>query len=250
MVNKLKNDLKIKNEKLKEFRKDKKIISFSRLNTIETCFRQYKFLYVDKIVGIKENIYTYLGSLAHSLIERLYRSEITNEEAVDEWIDKLTNCEYYFVNYTRAENVDTRKEMEEKNKLYEENYNRNMIHYFDNFKKMDYVDFIQEEKVHFEISKFFKNDMFKDYIFSGIIDFIGINEDGTIDIIDYKTSTMYKGEKLKLHSYQLILYAICLETMGYKINKIGWNFLKYVRKIRKFKNGIFIIMLSFILIPP
>ena len=137
MVDKLKNDLKIKNEKLKEFRKDKKIISFSRLNTIETCFRQYKFLYVDKIVGIKENIYTYLGSLAHSLIERLYRSEITNEEAVDEWIDKLTNCEYYFVNYTRAENVDTRKEMEEKNKLYEENYNRNMIHYFDNFKKME-----------------------------------------------------------------------------------------------------------------
>ena len=238
MVDKLKNDLKIKNEKLKEFRKEnKKIISFSMLNTIETCFRQYKFLYVDKIVGEKENIYTYLGSLAHSLIEKLYRNEITNEEAVEEWLDKVTNCEYYFVKYTRAENVDTRKEMEEKNKLYEENYNKNMVHYFDNFRKMDYVDFIQEEKVHFEISKFFKNDMFKDYIFSGIIDFIGINEDGTIDIIDYKTSTMYKGEKLKLHSYQLILYAICLETMGYKINKIGWNFLKYVRKIRKFKNG-------------
>ena len=57
MVDKLKNDLKIKNEKLKEFRKEnKKIISFSMLNTIETCFRQYKFLYVDKIVGEKENI--------------------------------------------------------------------------------------------------------------------------------------------------------------------------------------------------
>ena len=112
-----------------------------------------------------------------------------------------------------------------------------MVHYFDNFRKMDYIGFIQEEKVHFEVSKFFKNDIFKDYIFNGIIDFIGINEDGTIDIIDYKTSTMYKGGKLKLHSYQLILYAICLETMGYKINKIGWNFLKYVRKIRKFKNG-------------
>ena len=114
MVDKLKNDLKIKNEKLKEFRKDKKLISFSMLNTIETCFRQYKFLYVDKIVGTKENIYTYLGSLAHSLIEKLYRNEITNEEAVSEWVDKVTNCEYYFVKYTRAENVDTRKEMEEK----------------------------------------------------------------------------------------------------------------------------------------
>ena len=72
MVDKLKNDIKIKNEKLKEFRKDnKKIISFSMLNTIETCFRQYKFQYVDKVTVDKGNIYTFLGSLAHSLIEKL-----------------------------------------------------------------------------------------------------------------------------------------------------------------------------------
>ncbi len=56
-------------------------------------------------------------------------------------------------------------------------------------------------------------------------------------IIDYKTSTIYKGDKLVLHSFQLILYALALEKMGYKINKIGWNFLKYVRKITRFKNG-------------
>ena len=128
MVDKLKNDLKIKNEKLKEFRKDKKIISFSMLNTIETCFRQYKFQYVDKIIADKGNIYTFLGSLVHSLIEKLYRNEITNDEAIYKWEYELTNCQYYFVDYTRAENVDTRKEMEEKNKLYEEKYNKNMVH--------------------------------------------------------------------------------------------------------------------------
>ena len=78
---------------------------------------------------------------------------------------------------------------------------------------------------------------FKDYVFNGIVDFIGLNDDRGIDIIDYKTSTMYKGEKQVLHSYQLILYAICLENMGFKINKVGWNFLKYARKIKRFKNG-------------
>ena len=71
----------------------------------------------------------------------------------------------------------------------------------------------------------------------GIVDFIGLNDDGSIDIIDYKTSTMYKGEKQILHSFQLILYAICLENMGFKINRISWNFLKYARKVRRFKNG-------------
>ena len=50
MIDKLEKDLKITKEKLKEFRKENKnIISFSMLNTIETCFRQYKFQYVDKV---------------------------------------------------------------------------------------------------------------------------------------------------------------------------------------------------------
>lgn len=238
MIDKLEKDLEITKEKLKEFRKENKnIISFSMLNTIETCFRQYKFQYVDKVKTDSENIYTYLGTLAHSLIEKLYTNEITKEQAIEEWNNKIEDNPYYFLDYTRAEKPEVYDDMFRKNELYKNNYNTNMIHFFENFMKSDYVGFFQEKRVLFELGKLFKSEMFNDYIFSGIVDFIGINNDGTIDIIDYKTSTMYKNEKLELHSYQLILYALALEKMGYKINKIGWNFLKYVRKIKKFKNG-------------
>lgn len=238
MIQKLKNDLINYNLKLKKFKEEKKnIVSFSMLNTVGSCFRQYKFQYVDRIKIDSGNIYTYLGTLAHSLIEQLYRNEITKEQAINEWNDKIENNPYYFLDYTRTEKPEIYNDMFRKNELYKNNYNANMIHFFENFMKNDYVGFFQEKRVLFELGKLFKSKMFDNYIFSGIVDFIGINNDGTVDIIDYKTSTMYKNEKLELHSFQLILYALALEKMGYKINKIGWNFLKYVRKARQFKNG-------------
>ena len=233
----LEKDLEKNIDLINHFKKEKKFISFSMLNTIETCYRQYKFQYIDRAEKEENNIYTYLGSLAHSLIEKLYRNEINKNIACSEWEDKLNNCKYYFLDYTRSENEEKRNEMFEKNELYGKNYNNNMIHYFNNFNKLEYSKFFQEKKVFFEVGKLLKNDIFNKYVFSGIIDFIGVNDDGSLDIIDYKTSTIYKGSKYDLHSYQLILYAICLELLGYRINKIGWNFLKYVRKIKTFKNG-------------
>lgn len=235
----LEKDLKLVKDKLREFKKDnKKIISFSMLNVIETCYRQYKFQYVDKVkLEDSNNIYTFLGTLAHSLIEKLYKDEITKDEAIKKWLESIENNPYYFLKYTRCENPSTREDMFNKNELYKNNYNSNMLHYFENFTKMDYVSFFQERKIYFELGELFKSPMFNNYIFNGIIDFIGVNKDGSLDIVDYKTSTIYKGYKLELHSFQLILYALALEKMGYKINRIGWNFLKYVRKITRFKNG-------------
>ena len=129
------------------------------------------------------------------------------------------------------ENEEVKKDLKHKNDLYKNNYNKNMKHYFFNFKsKFKPNSFLQEKTVMFELKKFFNNNIFKDYYFKGIVDFINIREDGSLDIVDYKTSTIYKNNKLITHSYQLILYAIALEDMGFKINSLGWNFLKYVRK--------------------
>lgn len=234
----LKKDIKTMDSiKYEYYKNKKKVISFSMLSTIDTCYRQYKFQYVDRAEGKKDNVYSYLGTLAHKLIEELYRDEIDNFIAKEEWLKGLESTEHLFLDYTRAENPEIRQEMFEKNELYKNNYNTNMKHYFDNFKKIDYVDFLQEEKVNFELKSFFNAPLFDNFLFNGIIDFIGINKDGSLDILDYKTSTMYKGEKLELHSYQLIFYAMALEKLGYKINRIGWNFLKYATKIKQFKNG-------------
>lgn len=227
-------------EELKELKnnnKNLKVLSFSMLSTIEQCLRYYKFNYIDKIGVEGDNVYTYLGSLAHLLIEKLYREEITNKEAIEKWLNKINSMTYLFVDYSKAEKYEKQLEMKKKNRKYKNNYNLSIVRYFKNFKKIKYKYFLQEQRVYIKLDKMFNSLMFKDYVFNGIVDFIGLNEDGSIDILDYKTSTMYKGNKMELHSFQLLLYAICLENMGFRINKIGWNFLKYARKIRKFKNG-------------
>lgn len=227
-------------EELKELKvnnKDLKVLSFSMLSTIEQCMRQYKFNYIDRIETDSDNVYTYLGSLAHLLVEKLYRKEITNKEAVSKWLEKINSMVYFFVDYSKTEQYDKQIELKNKNRKYKNNYNMNMVRYFRNFKPIQYKDFLQEERVYIRLDKVFNLPFFKNYVFNGIVDFIGLNNDGSIDIIDYKTSTMYKGEKQVLHSFQLILYAICLENMGFKINRVDWNFLKYARKVKRFKNG-------------
>lgn len=218
--------------------KGRQFVSFSSLNLVSQCPRAYRMNYIDKLGVVGDNIYTYLGTIAHDLIERLYREEITNEQALKEWEDKFKNMDYVFVPYENALNEKTRVEMKEKNDKYSESYYNSIYHYFKNFKKSNHKKFIQEEMTILDFGKFFKSKPYNNFMFNGKIDFIGANVDNkTIDIIDYKTSTLYQGEKKQLHSYQLILYAMSLESLGYTIGNIGWDFLKYAKKIKKFKNG-------------
>ena len=238
MKKKLEEQLREQSEKLKRIKEkgQANLISFLMLNTVDNCMRAYKYCYLDKIKS-EDNIYTYLGTTAHTLLEQLYRDEVTNKQAVEEWIKAMKNTNLLFIDYTKAESPVYSVAMKEKNDKYEKSYKELMIHYFENFKKEQYKDFLQERTVILELSKKFNKLPYNSYIFNGKVDFIGINEDNSIDIIDYKTSTLYKKEKLELHSFQLILYAMALEDLGYKINRIGWNFLKYTTKITRYKNG-------------
>lgn len=218
---------------------NKNLISFSLLNTINHCLKEYKTVYIDK-QRMGDNIYTYLGNLAHTLIEQLYKNEITTSTAKNIWYKECKNIEqkgFYFSDYNNGLNEELKKELFKKNLKYKNSYQREMLRYFDNFKKEEYKEFLQEKTVILKMDNYFKNKPQNEFIFNGKVDFIGVNNDNSLDIIDYKTSTIYQNSKLTLHSFQLILYALALENLGYKINKIGWNFLKYCTKVKTFKNG-------------
>ena len=67
--------------------------------------------------------------------------------------------------------------------------------------------------------------------FVGYIDFLNFNK-GKINIIDYKTSTMYKESDIPKYSDQLILYAEMVKQrygVNYEDINVGWNFLKYAK---------------------
>ena len=56
------------------------------------------------------------------------------------------------------------------------------------------------------------------------------DEKDDYNIIDFKTSSIYKGAKAENECGQLVCYAVALNQMGIPFNKIriAWNFLKYV----------------------
>lgn len=62
------------------------------------------------------------------------------------------------------------------------------------------------------------------------------NIDGTVTVIDYKTSSKYSGQDLKKNANQLLLYAIALEQEGYVVREVSWLMLKYCTVAGK-RNG-------------
>ena len=65
-------------------------------------------------------------------------------------------------------------------------------------------------------------------VLMGYIDAILLNHDGTIEVVDYKTSTKYSAKDLDEHGFQLVLYAMALEKeFGVPIKAVKWNMLKY-----------------------
>ena len=68
-----------------------------------------------------------------------------------------------------------------------------------------------------------------DEYYQGYIDAHLTDNDGNHTILDYKTSSIYKGDKAKESCGQLVMYAIGLHQKGIPFDKIkiAWNFLKY-----------------------
>ena len=64
-------------------------------------------------------------------------------------------------------------------------------------------------------------------VMMGFIDLIYWNEDGTIDVVDYKTSSQFSKKDFEEKKMQLLAYAYALQKEGFKINRLYFNMLKY-----------------------
>lgn len=181
------------------------VYSFSRLNTMKQCEYQYFLTYLEKVKGT-DNIYGLLGGKIHDVIEMIYNGQATQEDLRKGLSDMLTDCELMGVTFPN-EDIAT-------------NWKKNMNHFVENFKKLDY-NFITEEHVLFEI--------IKDVWFQGYIDaYTEPTELNEIDIIDWKTSSSFNKDKKLEAGRQLIYYKKAKEEQGFKVNRVGWFMMKYI----------------------
>ena len=178
------------------------IYSYSRLTCYEQCELQYFKRYILKEEQ-RESIYALAGTSSHEVIEGIQSGELTNEEALEKWKEEMTFHSFLGYDFTT--------------KKTELNFVSSIEHFIKNYKVIN---------GDVEIEKEFLLDI-DEYKLRGFIDLLIHNDDGTISIIDLKTSSKYSKKDLDKHARQLIIYAIAMEQQGFTVKEISWNMMKY-----------------------
>lgn len=203
-------------DKVKELRANKvKLWSFSELEQWNGCQLSYKLQRIDRVPQLHSS-YSFYGSLAHDIQDSYVLGNI-------EYKDMLKQFK------TRLERLKTLGVLLPKDRkgglTIQENYEKCLKDYF----RHNYTEISKDVRVEVEVL----NQIGEHWIL-GYIDYLKINrkENGKfyVDIIDFKTSTIFTKEEMKDKARQLILYKILLEKSfpNIIVERVGWDFMKYV----------------------
>lgn len=196
--------------------------SFSKLNKYVTSPYEYYLKYILKVKEDRQDgIYAVSGGMVHSIIEKFYKKEISYEDMISQYEDALFTFEMAELKYNKTD--------EEKNAKIANKYEDCIRHFFQN-----HIPFTQKAMI-----EQFALTQVGGRVFQGYIDFVFQDEDKNFTILDWKTSTMYRGDKVLKEGKQLLLYAQSLIQHGVPIDKINicWDFVKYTTVAYKQKNG-------------
>ena len=191
-----------------------RIWSWSKWNRFHTSPYEY---YLRDILHVREDrtdcIYTTTGGMAHDILERFYLGKLPYENMVDDFEDG-------WITAFNIADMKFDRNSPEKNDKISEKYYENLKHFFTNHVPLKNKPVIEQ----------FVKAMIGNNLFQGYIDVCFKDEEGDYNILDWKTSTIYKGKKAEGECGQLVVYAIGLNQKGVPLEKIkiGWNFLKYV----------------------
>ena len=188
--------------------------SWSRWNCFCTSPYEYFLKYIDKVKPDRDDcIYTTTGGIVHDILEKYYTHNISYNDMIDMFEDAwMTAFDIAQLKFDRNN--------EEKNEQIAHRYYEDLENFF-----MHHVP-INENVV---VEQFVKA-MIGGNFFHGYIDACFKDGENNIHIVDWKTSSIYKGKKAENECGQLIVYAIGLHQQGIPFDKIRicWNFLKYV----------------------
>lgn len=200
-------------EELKKKFKVSRLWSWSRVNTYKTSRYEYFLKYIlRKKEDRTDCIYAHLGGLSHDIIEKFYRKQITYKDMIDYFEDSWLTANIADLKFDRNN--------KKSNENISKKYYYNLQHFFKNHNAI---------KHNMELERFLTIKVGK-HMFMGYLDACFKDDEGNFNIIDWKTSSIYKGAKAQNECGQLLLYSMALNQLGIPIDKIkiGWDFLKYV----------------------
>lgn len=186
------------------------VYSFSKLETIHNCLYEAYLTYIKGLRDKQEpNVYSSLGTKIHDTLEAIMNGNATEEDLLPALQLELDSLDTLGIDFPKGRDGSD---------AIRQGWITDMISFCQTYKA---------PKGKFETEQFFLYQTPNGNYLQGYIDLIRVRSDGSIDIYDYKTSSMYKGADLKSHSRQLTLYAMAKEQEGYKVRSIAWIFLKY-----------------------
>lgn len=200
-----------------------RIWSWSKMNTFTTSKYEYFLKYIKHIPEDRTDcVYAPLGSICHSALEKYYTNQIKYDDMITDFEDGWTmNIDVLNLKFDRND--------EKKNKSISEKYKYNLKHFFKHHKPIEYKTNIEK----FASVKIGEN------LFQGYLDCCFKDENGNVNIIDFKTSTKFSGKTIEEKIGQLVIYTMALIQAGIPIEKIkiGFNFLKYCTVEYEQSNG-------------
>ena len=189
----------------------KTIYSISRLDTINRCLYEAYQTYILGERG-ENNVYAMLGGKVHDVLEAIVNGEATEEDLQPAVDAELEDIDLLGLSFPKGRDGEDTIRI---------GWEMDMRHFCSTYKSP-----VNNGDLHTE--ELFIYTTPKGNILQGYIDLYKENKDGSISIYDYKTSSLYKGEDLKEHGRQLVLYALGKEQEGFKVRSVSWIFLKYV----------------------
>lgn len=198
--------------------------SWSRVNCVHNSLYEYLLKY---ILHIKEDrddsIYKVTGGISHDIMERFYTHELDYDKMAEEFDDGwMTAFDIAELKFVRGDG--------KRNQSIADKYYYDLKNFFETHE-------IITEPI--DIEQFVTVKVGDEY-YQGYIDALIKHEDGSYTILDWKTSSIYKGDKAKNECGQLVMYSLALHQKGIPFDKIkiAWNFLKYQCVTVQSKKGV------------
>src|SRR5574337_539203 len=201
------------------------IYSASRLSTYESCPRQYRYRYIDRIPREEESIEAFLGSRVHEVLHKLYRDLRSGgdlsladllEDYHEQWRQRWHN---------RVKIVKRDRSIQH----YKAFGERCLVNYYQAHQPFNHGQVLGLE---YQVAA--SLDPHGCYRIQGYIDRLVSVGSGRYEIHDYKTSGRLPSQEAIDADRQLALYQLAVEATwsGTKAIELVWHYLAFGKEIR------------------
>lgn len=170
-------------------------LSFSRVDTYRTCPAQFRFAYIDALPG-RPGPHLSFGSSIHAALERFYDRKLPACPSVDELLGFL----YESWDRTGFEGMQRDEELA---------WYRHAQDVLRRFHAREATTY----RLPADVEKWFEVPFGDDTVVVGSIDRVDAHDDGTLEVIDYKTNKRVRDRDGVRSSLQLAIYALACEYL-------------------------------------